>query len=113
MDRTANEAIADMPGTGALPRRNGELVFHDEWERRVFAMAVALCEQGLYDWDEFREQLIAAIDDGGETPGRPNPETPGYFEHWLASFENVLAHKNVLSTGPLPSPWPPRQYEES
>ncbi len=97
-DRTADAAIADMADSGALPRRNGEILFHDEWERRVFAMAVALCEQGLYGWDEFREHLIAAIAAGGETPEHPDPEAPGYFEHWLASFENVLAAKSIIST---------------
>ena len=113
MDRSANKAIADMPGAGALPRRNGELVFHDEWERRVFAMAVALCEQGVYGWEEFRQHLIVAIVAAGETPEHPNPEAPGYFEHWLASFENVLADKNLLSTRALPSHGPTHQDEDS
>ena len=113
MDRTANEVIADMSGVDVLPRRNGELVFHNEWERRVFAMAVALCDQGLYEWDEFREHLIAAIAATGETPERPNPEGPGYFEHWLASFETVLAEKNILSTRALPSHEPTQQSEDS
>ena len=113
MDRTANEAIADMSGAEAPPRRNGELVFHDEWERRAFAMAVALCEQGHYGWDEFRQRLVAAIAAVGEAPEHPNPEAPGYFEHWLASFENVLADKNILSTGALSSQGPTHQGEDS
>ncbi|HEX9700173.1 MAG TPA: nitrile hydratase accessory protein, partial [Acidobacteriota bacterium] len=93
-----------MTGAAALPRRSGELVFHDEWERRVFAMAVALCEQGLYSWDDFRTHLIAAIAVAGETPAHPKPDAPGYFEHWLASFERVLAEKDILSTDPARSP---------
>jgi nitrile hydratase accessory protein len=97
-DRATNETIADMTGAAALPRRSGELVFHDEWERRVFAMAVALCEQGVYSWDDFRAHLIAAIAATGETPEHPKPDARGYFEHWLASFERVLAEKDILST---------------
>ena len=58
-------------------------------------MAVDLCEQGLYDWDEFREHLIAAIA-AAETLEEPDPEGPGYFEHWLASFESLLAEKKIL-----------------
>ncbi len=97
-DRRADAAIADMTGPTALPRRSGEVVFHDDWERRVFALAVALCERGYFDWEEFREHLIAEIDATGETPERPDPDAPGYFEHWLASFEKVLADKGVVPT---------------
>src|SRR5262249_42092568 len=53
--------VADMEGTSALPRQSGELVFQDPWEGCVFAMAVALCERGLYPWSEFSDHLIAAI----------------------------------------------------
>lgn len=104
VERETNDSIADMAGPAALPRRNGEMVFHDEWERRVFAMAVALCEAGHYGWDDFRGYLIEAIDAAGETPGHPRPEAPGYFEHWLASFERLLAEKGLAPMGP---PWAP------
>jgi len=102
-ERAASEAIADMPGAPALPRRSGEIVFHDEWERRVFALAVALCEQGHYEWDEFRDHLVAAIAEAGETPDEPKLDAPGYFEHWLASFEKLLADKGIAPSG-APSP---------
>jgi len=31
---------------------------------RAFGMAVGLCERGFYNWDEFRERLIAEISVG-------------------------------------------------
>ncbi len=86
-----------MVGIEALPRKSGELVFHDDWERRAFAMAVALCEQGHYRWDEFREHLIAAIASVGETCENPKPDAPGYYEHWLAAFEKILRDKKMFS----------------
>jgi nitrile hydratase accessory protein len=86
----AREDVADMAGAAALPRRSGELVFHDHWERRAFAMAVALCEAGHFDWNAFRRHLMAEIDATGESPEHPNPGAPGYYEHWLASLEKVL-----------------------
>ena len=79
-----------MEGLHSLPRRSGELVFHDDWERRAFAIAVALCEQGHYDWQVFQRQLIAEIDATGDTPGNPRPGGPGYYEHWLNCLEKVL-----------------------
>ena len=33
-------------------------------------MAVSLCEQGLYQWDEFRDHLIAEIAAGEQEPAR-------------------------------------------
>lgn len=95
-DREASAAIAEMPGMSALPRRSGELVFHDDWERRAFALAVSLCEQGCFTWDEFRARLIASIAASGETPDHPDPSAPGYYEHWLAALERTLADKGLV-----------------
>jgi len=85
-----------MDGRGALPRQNGELVFHDNWERRAFALAVALCEQGQYPWTEFREQLVTSIARSGETPENPDPDAPGYFEHWLEALEQTLSNNGIM-----------------
>ena len=84
------EDVSQMPGMAGLPRRSGELVFHDDWERKAFAIAVTLCEQGHYPWEQFRDQLIAEINATGESPEHPDPEATGYYEHWLASLEKVL-----------------------
>lgn len=92
--RTARPAIAEMEGTSALPRQSGEMVFHTEWERRAFAMAVYLAEQGVYDWPEFQQQLIKAVAEAeGNDPLNP---VRGYYESWLASLETVLKEKGLL-----------------
>ena len=44
MDPVPSREIADMSGQAALPRKNGELVFDEPWQGRVFGMAVALHE---------------------------------------------------------------------
>ena len=96
MTQETNQQIAVMAGRDALPRRNGELVFHDDWERRVFALAVALCEQEQYPWDDFRAQLIASIASAGETAEDPDSTAPGYYEHWLAALEKTLANIGII-----------------
>ena len=97
MSRLVNDHIADMDGVAALPRKSGELVFHDPWERRVFALTVALCERGLYQWDEFRDRLIAEIAAAERTEGTDAAASPlpTYYEHWLAAFEKLLIEKGV------------------
>jgi nitrile hydratase accessory protein len=87
--------IAQMDGKPALPRKSGELVFHDEWERRAFAMAVSLAEQGLFEWSDFQRELIRAIAQA-EAADRLIPIC-GYYESWLAALEAVLAEKSLPS----------------
>jgi len=93
MTRIINDRIANMDGVAALPRKSGELVFHDPWERRVFALAVALCERGLYQWEEFRDRLIAEVAAVERTAGTGATASslPTYYEHWLAAFEKLLS----------------------
>ena len=88
--------VSLMDGAEALPRRSGDLVFHDSWEKRAFAIAVTLCEAGYYNWDDFRDRLITEIGASGESATNPILEQPGYYEHWLASLEQLLEEK-VLS----------------
>lgn len=98
MPRATNPHIAEMTGKASLPRSSGELVFHDPWERRAFAMAVSLCEQGLYRWDEFRDHLIAEIAAGEQTagPGSCPEDLPSYYQSWLAALEKLLAKKGII-----------------
>ncbi len=78
--------IAEMNGPAALPRKSGEMVFHDDWERKSFTIAVSLAEQGLFEWEEFQSELIASIKEAeGNDPQHPSR---GYFESWLVSLEN-------------------------
>lgn len=80
--------IAEMEGATALPRMSGELVFHDEWERRAFAMAVDLAERGAFEWSAFQRQLIEAVAEA--EAGDPLNPSRGYYESWLVALERVV-----------------------
>jgi nitrile hydratase accessory protein len=90
MSRVADRIAADLDSPAAIPRRNGEPVFNEPWESRVFAIAVALCERGLYGWDEFRDRLIAEI---SAADRRGDPST--YYERFLAALERLLLDKGI------------------
>ena len=76
-----------------MPRRSGELVFHDDWERRAFGLTVALAEAGHFRWSEFQSRLIEAIAEAeSDDPRRPNR---GYFESWLAALEALLDDRDL------------------
>jgi cobaltochelatase CobN len=83
--------VANMQGRVALPRRNGELVFDEPWHGRVFGMAVALHEEGVYDWEEFRQALIRQVAVAEARGG-----AFVYYEVWLTTFEELLAGRGIV-----------------
>lgn len=85
-----------MQGTGALPRKNGELVFDAAWEARVFGMTISMHERQLFAWDEFRDELIAEIGEADRTGSEST-----YYERWLEAFEHLLVEKGLLSSEEL------------
>jgi nitrile hydratase accessory protein len=96
-DAAVERAIADADGPETMPRRNGELVFEAPWESRAFAIAIAL-SGNVYDWDEFRSELIAEIARWEE--GEAGDEW-SYYERWLASLEAVLVARGAIAPGEL------------
>jgi nitrile hydratase accessory protein len=78
----------DILDTVDPPRKNGELVFDAPWEGRSFGLALALHEQGLFDWEEFRRRLISSIaaDPAGD-----------YYEQWLRALETLLTDLRILT----------------
>lgn len=69
-------------------------VFAAPWEARAFALAVQLRDSGHLPWTVFQQRLAARI------AGDPG-EATGYYEHWLASLEDVTIG---LLSGPGTSP---------
>jgi len=77
-----------MAGAAALPRDNGEIAFAAPWEGRAVALALALVERLGLSWDEFRQQLIAAI---SEMPERP------YYESWAVALERLMLAQHLTT----------------
>ena len=96
MDPVPSREIADMAGEAALPRKNGELVFDEAWQGRVFGLTVAMSHEARFEWREFQAQLIAEIAHA-EREGEPS----SYYERWLHAFERLLAVKSLLDGSTL------------
>jgi nitrile hydratase accessory protein len=98
MDRsTVNDMTLD--GIIAPPMANGELVFELPWQGRIFGMARALCNKGLYEWDEFREHLIAEI---GAWDAASAPEQEyHYYELFSLALQKLLAEKGICDSAEL------------
>lgn len=85
------EPELDVEGPAAPPRANGELVFDEPWQRRLFATTMALCEAGAFTYGEFRQRLIDEID---TTPGP-------YWWSWQDALEHLLAERRLCQPDEL------------
>ena len=83
----------DSAGPAAPPRSNGELVFAAPWESRVFGLAMALHEQGLFEWEEFRQRLIAEV--ASWEREHLGDASYSYYARWQAALERLLADKGL------------------
>ncbi|ODN69147.1 nitrile hydratase accessory protein [Methylobrevis pamukkalensis] len=94
-------AVTEMMGEpDSPPRANGTLCFTNDWERTVFGMALALAREGHFEWDEFRDELIAEIAAWEEA----NPvDRSGwdYYERFLAALEKAVAKSGLLDAGDM------------
>jgi nitrile hydratase accessory protein len=95
----APTAALDVDGPAAPPRSNGELVFAEPWESRAFGLAMALHAGGVFDWEDFRGQLIAAVAEAERDASAEEPFS--YYRCWLLALERVLAAGGVVSTQQL------------
>ncbi len=83
----------ELEGRVAPPMANGELVFDEPWQGRVFGMAQTLCEHDVYEWDEFRAHLIAEIDAWDQQDHQPGEYQ--YYDQFLAAFTKLLTSKGI------------------
>ena len=86
-------------GRGAPPRANGELVFTEPWQSRLFATTMTLRERDLIDWERFRQGLIseiasheAELDESGDYD---------YWGCWQKALEGLLAELDLVSSDRL------------
>jgi nitrile hydratase accessory protein len=85
-----------MGGEDRPPRDNGALCFGANWERTAFGVALGLAHAGYFEWEDFRQQLIAAIA-RWESAHPLDDRSWSYYDCWLTALEAVIV-KAGLST---------------
>ena len=88
--------IADTRGRAAPPRKNGELVFNAPWEGRAFGMALAVRAHHSFPWRRLQSLLEEHI-----TAAGPTNDGSRYYEHWMASLEELLVQRGLVSRADL------------
>ena len=90
-------AVTSMMGTeDRPPRNNGALCFGQEWERTAFGVALGLSRAGYFEWEDFRQQLIAAIS-RWESSHAIDDASWNYYECWLAALEAVIVQSGLAN----------------
>jgi nitrile hydratase beta subunit len=82
--------MGGMDGFGAVVREQNEPVFHANWERRVYALAVGLRMGAIrVNGDEFRHAIERI------PPGQYLASS--YYERWLSAAETLLVDRGVIT----------------
>jgi nitrile hydratase accessory protein len=71
--------------------QDGELVFAEPWEARIFAIVVALHAAGKFEWSEFQVLLISQIE-AAEIMHRCEP----YYHHWFEAAEVLFERLGIV-----------------
>ena len=77
------------------PMANGEVLFEEPWQGRVFGMAVALQESGIFTWSEFQASLIEVV--GAWDRDAETTDPYEYYDHFQSALDALLASKAVVS----------------
>jgi nitrile hydratase accessory protein len=94
------ERVLPTAGPAAPPRANGELVFAEPWESRIFGLTLAFLEAGRFEWPEFQARLIEAIAEHEASLGEGAYQ---YYGCWLEAFRRLAADKGWVEARALES----------
>lgn len=81
--------LGGMMGFGPVAPETDEPPFHADWERRVFALTLAMGATGSWTLDESRHAR--------ETLPPPEYQTSSYYEIWIKGLTKLLVAKGVVS----------------
>ncbi len=85
------------------PMANGEVLFAEPWQGRVFGMAITLHEAGVFTWPDFQAELIKVIAGWDADHQEVEGETDEYryYEHFQTALHQVLSNQGVVSVEAL------------
>lgn len=87
--------IPDLDNLPGIPVDKEGPVFKAPWEAQAFALVVKLHEQGIFNWNEWAEQLGHTISQA-HSEGDPDLGNT-YYLHWLAALESITTKKGLAT----------------
>ena len=98
-DKSGPALDLDLPDELQPPMANGEVLFEEPWQGRVFAIAVGLHEAGAFAWSEFQNTLIEVVGEWDQSDLTGQPYL--YYEHFQTALGRLLDCKGIVSTAAL------------
>ena len=85
--------LGGMHGFGPIDPEENEPVFHAEWERRAFAITLAMGAHGAWNIDMSRHAR--------ERMDPAEYLNTSYYEHWLHGLQLLLIEKGFITEGEI------------
>ncbi len=86
--------IGGMQGLGPVPREPDEPIFHEEWEKRTFALMVSTFGGGAFNAGEFRHAVNERLEQSQYL-------VLSYYERWIEGIEKLLIEKGLITKDEL------------
>ena len=70
-------------------------VFAEPWQAQAFALAVRLSEAGFFTWQEWTDELVAALRQAATC--EPQDDGSHYYDHWVQALERLCTAKGLAN----------------
>ena len=101
--------MGGMDGFGPMLIERDEPVFHEDWEKRMYGIAMTIAAEKFRNVDEFRHAI--------ERIPAPTYLDSSYYERWLKALMTLLVEKQFVTRKELvdsgAAPVAPAQSAES
>ncbi len=85
--------MGGMHGMGSIEREKDEPVFHEEWEKRIFAILCSTLADGHFSLNEVRRTV--------ETMTPAGYLQASYYERWVYNLEKLSTAKGMVTADEL------------
>jgi nitrile hydratase accessory protein len=80
------------PGDSTIPlSSDGDPVFAEPWEAKIFALVVNVYDQGRFEWKDFQQLLVEEI---SCSEGQGDPQS--YYVNWAIAAERLFESLAVV-----------------
>ena len=94
MNDLSKQPVSNLPSDMKIPLgSDGDPVFAEPWEARVFALVVSAHEQGRFEWKDFQQLLVVEISHSEE-----HSEPRSYYLNWAIAAEKLFESLGSLQS---------------
>lgn len=91
MEDTTFNICQNMP---ALPKDDEGPIFAEPWQAHAFALAVKLCDDGHFKWQEWVDVFSKEVKNA-QAAGDPDLGNT-YYNHWLNCLEHMITERHII-----------------